>query len=892
MTEGDRRSAWLHTALGLVGAETPFPWQASLLDRFVEGSIPAALDIPTGLGKTAVMAIWLVARACGASLPRRLVYVVDRRAVVDQATTVAERLRTWVDSGPGIRTALGISGSLPVSTLRGQHVDNRAWLEDPASPAIVLGTVDMIGSRLLFGGYGVSRKMRPYHAGLLGSDTLIVLDEAHLATPFERLIEQMASRVDANGQAIGPMEPALSALLPPLRLLSLSATRRSHKAEGSFGLTPADKEHPAVRRRLSAAKRLMLMNEVAGKDLPDILAAHAWDLTAKGTKPVRVIVFCTSRDHAQKVQAALRKLAQRPENIDTELFVGGRRVYEREEAARWLEARGFVAGSDRKPARATFVIATAAGEVGVDLDADHAVCDLVAWERMVQRLGRVNRRGDGDAAVIVTPASTDDEAEKARRIAVRELIESLPRTRDGAFDASPSALTALKMNPAMRGLIEQASTPAPLHPPLTRALVDAWAMTSLAEHSGRPEVAPWIRGWPDEEEPAQTSVVWRRHLPVTDDGRLFGRQDLESYRDAADPHMSERLEAETARVLDWLIKRVQAIQGPQSVGAGHADRQLCDSDIVAVVLDPPAGGDRVLTAVELSGRSKRDIERVLRGATLVVDRRIRGLAYGLLNDDADEDTPDVTEVEGNSVGRIVPFRIRRVEDAEQSSAPEGWRAEACIVLRRSEEGESAWLVIESLAGQLAGSEDGRSGAKRAQRLDEHQAWTEAEAVLIARAHAIPRELADVLALSAQLHDEGKKAERWQRAFNAPGGGQPAFAKTTSRPNVAMLDGYRHELGSLPHAEADARVKALPPAMRELCLHLIAAHHGGARPLICTSGAPEPPSRLVERAREIALRFSALNKAWGPWGLAWWEALLRAADQQASRRNDLEGGSHG
>ena len=27
------------------------------------------------------------------------------------------------------------------------------------------------------------------------------------------------------------------------------------------------------------------------------------------------------------------------------------------------------------------------------------------------------------------------------------------------------------------------------------------------------------------------------------------------------------------------------------------------------------------------------------------------------------------------------------------------------------------------------------------------------------------------------------------------------------------------------------------------------------------------------------------KKWGPWGLAWWEALLRAADQQASRDND-------
>lgn len=153
----------------------PLKWQARLYTEYLAlGKLPSGVDIPTGLGKTAVMAIWYLALKTGACLPRRLVYVVDRRAVVDQATAVADKIKER--SG---------DDRLRVSTLRGQHVDKGEWLEDPLAPAIVVGTVDMIGSRLLFSGYGVSRKMRPYHAGLLGADTLVVLDESHLVPPFE-----------------------------------------------------------------------------------------------------------------------------------------------------------------------------------------------------------------------------------------------------------------------------------------------------------------------------------------------------------------------------------------------------------------------------------------------------------------------------------------------------------------------------------------------------------------------------------------------------------------------------------------------------------------------------------------------------------------------------------
>ena len=108
----------------------PFEWQNGLYrDYFAKGQIPSALDIPTGLGKTRVMALWLIALAARANLPRRLVYVVDRRAVVDQATRFAEQLRRNMPTVLADRLRLQDgAGALPISTLRGGFADNRDWL--------------------------------------------------------------------------------------------------------------------------------------------------------------------------------------------------------------------------------------------------------------------------------------------------------------------------------------------------------------------------------------------------------------------------------------------------------------------------------------------------------------------------------------------------------------------------------------------------------------------------------------------------------------------------------------------------------------------------------------------------------------------------------------------
>lgn len=929
-----------------------------------------AIDIPTGLGKTGVMAVWLVARALGASVPRRLVYVVDRRAVVDQATEVAESLRKWVQHESAAATALGLNGRpLPISTLRGQYVDNRAWLEDPSSPAIIVGTVDMIGSRLLFEGYGVSSKMRPYHAGLLGVDAMVALDEAHLVPPFHRLLTAIEARQGAempHGEGLGPASDRAREVLPSLRVIALSAT--GARDPGALALTEEDRRNPVVHQRLTAVKRLDVLDQVEPKALATTLAERAFALAGSSESPRRCMVFVNRRDDAIRICDALRKLdpADRGSSIEVQLFVGARRVWERQKAHEWLATHGFVAGTGAAPSSPTFLVATSAGEVGVDLDADDMVCDVVAWERMIQRLGRVNRRGAGQARVLAVPVAFDpgkQGALLARQAAVLELIAQLPDAGDGGRDISPGALVALReraeADSDLRARIDAATTPAPLHPPLSRALIEAWSMTSLEEHSGRPEVEPWLRGWIDRVP--ETALVWREHLPLDATGRLFGPEALESFSEAAGPHLLERLDVETDDAAVWLLKRTEAVvakafgrtdatsevtpesdvgsevepvyageggdadddepesedgdehamedlgeyvadegtwadgEQPRADDPAHSERPLRRSDVVAIAWRrSDAGQARGYRLHELArivrerdSRRRDALFRDLRGATVLVDVRLGGLRDGLLDPKSDGAT-DVTSATLPDGTRAMPFRVRRVGDVDRAMDAT-WRQECELVVKHDEaRGAVEWLVVESDLSAPARSEIGRSvGCSREQPLVEHQAWVERHACELAARLGLPPELAGVFALAATLHDEGKQASAWQRAFRAPTNGGP-YAKTRHRPSQAVLGGYRHELGSLPIAERDPRVADLPDDLRDLCLHLIASHHGNARPLIGIRGATEPPSLLAQRAQDIAHRFARVERAWGPWGLAWLEALLRAADQRASRESDERG----
>ena len=937
----------------------PFPWQRRLFDRLRAGDLPPAVDIPTGLGKTAVMAIWLLARAAGAPLPRRLVYVVDRRAVVDQATDVAKTIRERL-LGPAldhVRRELGLAGrALPISTLRGQHVDNREWLEDPAAPAIIVGTVDMVGSRLLFEGYGVSRRMRPYQAGLMGCDTIVLLDEAHLSRPFEELLRTIAverrapAGTDADtepGQFAGPC--ATAALPPALRVLPLSATLGSASGPGiPFTIDREDRKNETVQARLNASKTLTVEELDTRASIEAVLAERAWNIAQQeaeaASRPVRTLVYCDKRKVAESVAEDLSQRNKRAKGgAAVILFVGGRRVYEREEAANELRRHGLVAGGDEPPTAPVFLVATSAGEVGVDLDADHMVCDLVAWERMVQRLGRVNRRGSGAARVLVIDqgppeAKLAGEAGVARHLAAKELLKDLPPNGDGC-QAGPAALTDVGGSAGRREQVDKASTPMPLHPALTRPLIDAWAMTSLAEHSGRPEVDPWLRGWVEQDP--QTTVIWRRYLPVRiesvgSSARTVRLRDrvTEKFFEVASPHAAERLETETWRVVEWLRKRTRKLtktleagrRGERKLDAAKTDddaRPTATADAdptaplhpeapVAFVLDSGGKPDGVLSLKQVaSDLPVKDLERRLMGRLLVMDARVCGLRDGLLDAGEGKPVPTTEDNWGNSdawdeavrnggeTAGLLAVRVRLLSDDERNRLvtereagrenpehiPDAWRESWAAPYRVSAADQPVtWLIVEKWLG-AASEEESRAMAPTL-RLEEHQKWAAREADRIAVDLRLPKEDRAMLVAAARQHDEGKRAPRWQRAFNAPRNGGP-YAKTPGPLNRHALNGYRHEFQSLLDAEENGLdgLDRSDPRF-ELALHMIAAHHGHARPAIGIDGCDRlPPTAAARRAYKIGRRFARLQRQWGPWGLAWWEALLRAADQRASRELD-------
>jgi CRISPR-associated endonuclease/helicase Cas3 len=638
-----------------------------------------------------------------------------------------------------------------------------------------------------------------------------------------------------------------------------------------------------AQRRIGARKNLSLSEDpVARKDLATSLAERAWALATEGGAKSRVIVFCDRREDAGKVVDQLRR---RPGAPPCELLVGERRVRERQLVAQWIERHGFQPGASEIVPGPAFLVATSAGEVGVDLDAEHMVADLVEWERMVQRLGRVNRRGEGDSRVEILKAATEkpeapSDREK-RSAASAELLTRLPELPTGGRDACPRALIALRSVAGCAALLEAATTPSPLRPALTRALVDAWSLASLEEHTGRPETGPWLRGWVEEEP--QATVVWRRYLPWRAGGQPR-KAEVDAFFEHAPPEREEQLEAPVWRIEKVLRERARSLVKAQPSRGGEP---------AVLVLTSALALEEGFTLAQFRDFNPKDAVRRLADRVLVVAASLGGLsADGLLDQDAagavalpEEATAETrpTPVTLDGPAGMMWDRLRilsQTAGTRPELVPEGWALAHAWVSRLDKDGEPE-EEIGIWTRDAARAEPGLTRGKP-QTLAAHTDEVVACAEALAARLGLDPGCRAMLSVAARLHDAGKASETWQDAFGAPREGRP-YAKTAARwINQALLDGYRHEFGSLREAEADPGLREMSPDLQDLALHLIVAHHGYGRPVIRYGGD-------VERAGKVALRFARLQRRWGPWGLAWWEALLRAADAEASRRHERGAG---
>jgi CRISPR-associated endonuclease/helicase Cas3 len=171
-------------------------------------------------------------------------------------------------------------------------------------------------------------------------------------------------------------------------------------------------------------------------------------------------------------------------------------------------------------------------------------------------------------------------------------------------------------------------------------------------------------------------------------------------------------------------------------------------------------------------------------------------------------------------------------------------------------------------------------AKLRQPLNFHLNLAARRMKYITAALGLDDKLEETLELAAEWHDRGKRRPVWQR-YACNSDLSIPLAKSTKYLHGRFLGGYRHEFGSLLDAAADDKIRSHPEA--DLILHLIAAHHGWARPHFERNAwdTTHTTAENEEGTAEARRRFARLQQRFGRWGLAWLESLVRCADIAAS-----------
>ena len=933
----------------LHGGREPFPWQARLAENVLATGWPELLDLPTGVGKTTSLEIALYALAAQpAKMSRRMVLVVDRRVVVDQGADEARFMLsglTKAKDGPlkivadALRALWGARQDEPpfaVAVMRGGMPRDNDWAKRPDQPVVGVSTVDQVGSRLLFRGYGIGAKSASIHAGLIGNDTLILLDEVHLSVPFAQTLEKVQKY------------KAASTMLPErFHVVQMSATPGAG-ARAPFQLGPADHNHPVLKQRLEASKRATLQAvKVTGDDegaKRAVIAAHvvkeALALQSQGAVVVGVVV--NRVDTARLAAQLLAKVTS-----TTSVLVTGRmRALDRDRVVKDMLVPGAGARRTRATAANLIVIATQCIEAGADLDFDALVTECASLDALRQRFGRVDRRGERGSSdsVIVCRSDQTSANDPVYGMALSKTWQWLQTiVIDGAVDFGIKALPAPSEDERASLLADPKFSPVMLP-----AHVDSWVQTA-PKPTTDPDVALWLHG--PERIDADVQVIWRADLDLTNLDRSVARLT------ATRPSSLESITLPIAAVRRWFQQQPAWEMADTVLNRVDEDdwrRNRRESGPVALRWD---GDDSEVV----------DASSLRPGAVLIVAADRGGIGADSFDPDAKTlviDLGDLAQLRGRgraSLRLTASALAVWALPADVLAATPRYDAEQAPVERRAQLDE--WLdrwpehrptaalctneeyaaLLKTLrhkrrrdrlvGDQLLIEAEVPSALKTSLPLDlveeavtedDNSSFLSVEVTLqmhsddvrtfardFTRHLHLPQAIADDVVLAAWFHDVGKADARFQRWL--VGGseiaasmldeplaksaipGQSAAERAKAQRLAGYPRGYRHELLSMNMIDNKEALKAAHD--RDLVLHLVASHHGWCRPFAPPVDHPDAIKvhlnhegqslegdthhRLSRLDSGVADRFWSLTERYGWWGLAWLEAIMRLADHRAS-----------
>lgn len=387
----------------LTSLERSHGWQQDL--AATEDCRSRLIRIPTGFGKTlGVVGAWSYHRLHRKDerWPRRLVWCLPMRVLVEQTMSevgaALARLQLLWDEKSDHK------GKVGAHLLMG-GADTGEWHLYPEHCAVLIGTQDMLLSRAMNRGYSAPRARWPMEFGLLNQDCLWVMDEVQLMDVGLATSAQLqAFREDNadNGQALRPCRTWWMSATLQHGWLQKSPDTLKLAASLSQTAIPATKRTGHLWDDVHKPCRLEPVKEE--KTLAELVATQHVK-TGRGAKGPTLVVVNTV-DRAVQVFEALQKNKALKES-DLRLVHSRFRSHER---ASWreefLNRNACAQNTDR------IVVATQVVEAGVDLSAGLLITELAPWPSLVQRFGRSARWG-GEARVIVADFSPTDDKKAA-----------------------------------------------------------------------------------------------------------------------------------------------------------------------------------------------------------------------------------------------------------------------------------------------------------------------------------------------------------------------------------------------------------------------------------------------------------------------------------------------